>query len=82
MQCCCCFCYNYVAASVSICVYVSIMVFDIVADNCCHCSSVYVTVTACNVAYAALPFLKGNVIAQGDGKSLTSQYFSPDFILQ
>ena len=49
----------YAAASVPICVHVSIMVFDIVAGNCCHCYSVYVTVTACNVAYEPLPFQKG-----------------------
>ena len=64
----------------SICVNVSIMVFDIVTGSCCHCYSVYVTVTAYNVAYEPLPFLNGNVIAQGNGKSLTSQYFSSGFL--
>lgn len=48
----------YVAASVCKCVFVSVIIFGIVTGNCCHCRSANFTVTVCNVAYAALSFLK------------------------
>ena len=83
---CCCY-YMFLPVCVNVCMYMSVVVFDIIASNCRHCCSVNFTVTICNVAYAAPPFLKRKCHSTGrqqelDWSVLQQQSRPPVEILQ
>ena len=79
--------YYYVLLPVSVCkcMYVSVIAFDIVVGNYCHCCSINFNATVINVADEVSPFLKRECYSTGRWQELNRSEFQsrpPVAILQ